>query len=352
MIGFAIFVATRANPGYRYRMLRKILTAGILGASLLPTLSFASPTLLERLGYGPADKLLILHIDDIGSIRAANEAARINLSTGFATSGSVMVPGPAYAEIPAAFGGLPVDLGVHLTLNSDGRPGHDWKAAAAGVPSLTDKFGNLIASPLKLVAFGKAAEIKREMEAQVQAALSLGLPFSHLDTHLGAAFFKPSWIEAYMNLGRKYRLAPMVPRWSGGIQRLLGPAAWPMGFVLKPLLAKIEAAGFLMLDDFYLLPFPKQDPGPDARRAEYLSILRNLKPGVTQIILHPAAVDEEFERDNLTGTPGERVRNYEAELLNDPALKKVLEEEGIHLISWREINAIYPWDEVKELKLF
>lgn len=309
-------------------------------------------TLGERLGYGPEEKLLILHIDDIGSIHAANEAARENFAYGLARSGSVMVPGPAYAELKdSPFAGAP-DLGVHLTLTGDGRPGHFWKAANPQVPSLTDAAGNLPASPLSLLAYASNADVATEMESQIKEGLALAPTLSHIDTHLGAVFFKPSWIESYCNLGRRYHLAPMIPRWSAGLRRLLGPAAWPMGYVLRPLLNKIEAAGYLLLDDYYLLPFPKKDPGAAARKAEYLQILGELKSGVTQITLHPAVSDEEFERDNLKGTPGERARVYEAELLNDPAFRAAIEEEKIRLIDWREIQQAYRWEEVKELSLF
>jgi predicted glycoside hydrolase/deacetylase ChbG (UPF0249 family) len=329
-----------------------------LGLSLLPAflLFSSSPakaeTLGEKLGYGREDKLLILHIDDIGSIGAANEAARENFAYGLALSGSVMAPGPAFDKVKGALAGLEPDLGVHVTLNSDGRPAHQWKPSHPAVPSLLDEAGNLRASPLKTLAFGRNEEVVAEMDAQIREGFALGFGLSHVDTHLGAAFFKPSWIEAYCNLARKYRLAPMVPRWSAGIQRLLGPAAWPMGYVLRPLLTKIEAAGFLLLDDYYLLPFPKADPGPGARKAEYLQILKNLKPGVTEIAFHPALADEEFERDILKGSPGERVRTYEASFLNDPEVRAVIEAEGVKLIDWRQVQGAYDWSKVNELTLF
>lgn len=329
-----------------------LFTPVILTLALLqPCASFAQ-TLGERLGYGPQEKLLILHIDDIGSIGAANEAARQLIAQGLVRSGSVMAPGPAFTEISNALRGFNPDLGVHITLTSDGRPMHQWRPAHPHVPSLVGADGNLPASPLPLLAWAKNKEIAAEMDAQIRAGWALGLGLSHIDAHLGAAFFKPGWIEAYCNLARHHRLAPMIPRWSAGIERLLGPAAWPMGFALRPLLTKIEEAGFFLLDDYYLLPFPKNDPGPTARKAEYMAILKSLKPGVTEIAFHPAVADEEFARDNLRGSPGERVRNYEAEFLADPELRQLLEAESVRLITWREIQRAYDWEKVRELQFF
>ena len=49
-------------------------------------------TLAERLGYGPQDRLLIVNCDDVGSSHAANLACHEAMTSGVATSGTLMVP--------------------------------------------------------------------------------------------------------------------------------------------------------------------------------------------------------------------------------------------------------------------
>jgi hypothetical protein len=54
----------------------------------------AQPTLAERLGYGPDDRLLIVNCDDLGSSHGANAATLRAMTAGIATSASLMVPCP------------------------------------------------------------------------------------------------------------------------------------------------------------------------------------------------------------------------------------------------------------------
>ncbi len=90
---------------------------------------------------------IVIHADDVGMCHGAN-AAFVELSKlGSISAGSVMVPCPWFSEmaqIVAADSPLdtPLDLGVHLTLNSE-QKGYRWgpvsqPSRAAG---LTDEHG-------------------------------------------------------------------------------------------------------------------------------------------------------------------------------------------------------------------
>ncbi len=306
--------------------------------------------LAQKLGYGPEAKLLIGHLEDLGSVRSANLAARHALDHGVAMSGSVMTPGPSVASVPELLGDLAgLDLGIHVTMTiEDSRV---WKPAADPklIPSLVDAKGNLARNPFGLFLWGNPKQIAIETEAQIQTAMAMGIRPTHLDTHMGTAFFKPSWLESYLNLARKYRLAPMVPRWSEGIANFLGPLSGVAQFYVKPLLDQIEAAGFLLLDDFYIFPFPAKDEGYEVRKQKYINMIRNLKPGVTEVVLHPAYADDEFMRQILVEGSGLWVRDHEARLLVDPEIARILAEEGVRLIGWREIQRAYDWDRVSEV---
>ena len=193
--------------------------------------------------------------------------------------------------------------------------------------------------------------MEAELEAQIQAALRMGLNPSHIDTHMGAVFYRPSFLAAYLRLAKKYQLVPMVPKWSHGLQSLLGPVSKPVSFFVNPLLKKIEEAGYLLLDDFYIFPFPSKDVTYAERKAQYVNVVKNLRPGVTEIILHPAFADREFQQKILANSPGEIVRDHEANLLTDPDFKKLIEREGIHLIQLRDLQKVYPWADLREPQL-
>ena len=56
---------------------------------------------LEMLGYAPDDRVLIIHIDDVGFSHASNVAAFECLTQGSLTCGSALVPAPWFNETVA-----------------------------------------------------------------------------------------------------------------------------------------------------------------------------------------------------------------------------------------------------------
>ena len=96
-------------------------------------------SLVERLGYGAGERLLIINCDDVGSSHAANLACHEAMTAGVATSGTLMVPCAWAREAVDMFAGL--DLGVHLTLTAE-YPGYRWRSLTGG-RSLHDSDGFL-----------------------------------------------------------------------------------------------------------------------------------------------------------------------------------------------------------------
>jgi predicted glycoside hydrolase/deacetylase ChbG (UPF0249 family) len=94
------------------------------------------PSLAERLGFAPADRLLIINCDDLGSSRAANIATHRSMVHGTATSATLMVPCPWARDAARMFAGLPV--GVHLTVTSE-YPGYRWRSLTGGASLLDDE---------------------------------------------------------------------------------------------------------------------------------------------------------------------------------------------------------------------
>ena len=77
-------------------------------------------TLMERLGYPPDAKLLIVHADDLGMAHSINMASIKGLESGLVSSASIMIPCSWLPEIAAYARTHPeADLGLHLTLTSE-----------------------------------------------------------------------------------------------------------------------------------------------------------------------------------------------------------------------------------------
>ena len=67
---------------------------------------------LEALGCAPDERVVIVHVDDVGMCHGANQAYLALSRAGAVTSGSVMVPCPWFPDLAAAAAGDPaLDLG-------------------------------------------------------------------------------------------------------------------------------------------------------------------------------------------------------------------------------------------------
>ena len=98
-------------------------------------------SLLAELGYAPDERVVVVHVDDLGMSRAANLGG-VRALEGAATCGSIMVPCPAFDEMAQIARERPeLDLGVHLTLNCE-YDGHRWGPVRSDVPSLVAPDGD------------------------------------------------------------------------------------------------------------------------------------------------------------------------------------------------------------------
>lgn len=313
---------------------------------ILP-LAAAAPlkTMSQRLGYDPHEKLLILHMEDLGIFDASTRAVDDILNRAIVQSASVMITGPE-AQSAVYHLGPRADLGLHLALSSE----YEYKplrpsSNLASIDSLVDGSGNFL-SKMKLLIFAETDELIAEMESQISAAKNLGLTPTHMDAHEGIVFFKPSWLVGYLNLALKHRIPPFIPSWSEGTQGLFGSFASVAAPAVKYLISKAQNSGFLLLDDFYLLPPQSSPESYVERKRKYLEILKNLRPGVTQITLHPTYADSDFASSILSRNPSEIFRHHDAHFLQDPEVEQALRENNIRLITWREVAAKYPWHEI------
>src|ERR1700736_3830400 len=156
--------------------------------------SFAqTKTIAERLGYRTDAKLLIVHADDLAVAHSEDAASFDALDKNAVTSASIMVPCPWLTEVAAYAKAHPyADLGLHLTLTSEWKT-YRWGPveSKAAVPSLLDPAGYLWPDTPLAVGVLKAAQAEREIRAQIERAIAMGIHPTHLDSHMGALFSRP-----------------------------------------------------------------------------------------------------------------------------------------------------------------
>lgn len=299
---------------------------------LVGAISVRAQNSAAQLGYSPNDRLLIIHADDIGMSHSVNLASIEAFKQGAISSGSIMVPCPWFPEIAAWARENPTaDLGLHLTLTSEWKL-YRWRPVAPPekVKGLIDEEGYMWRSERQTAAKATAAEIEIELRAQIDRAIAFGIKPTHLDTHMGTLYTRKDFFDVYTKLGKEYGLPVMVMRPSPEMLAYGKATGSP---ITEDVLKKVEADGFAMLDHLVT-----GVPGKDfaERKKSYHNLLRNLKPGVTMLIVHLGLDDAELKA--ITGSWPQR----HGDLLSllDAETKALIKELGIKLLTFRELGKL------------
>lgn len=296
------------------------------GAQTKPAKSLA-----ERLGYKATDKLLIIHADDAGMCHSVNVATIRAMEKGVVTSASIMVPCPWFPEIAAYCRENPnADFGIHLTLTSEWKT-YRWKPVvpADQVPGLIDGEGFIHRSVEATARAAKPEEVEKEIRAQVARALQFGIKPTHVDTHMGTLFaapFHPVYHKVARDTGFPAMLVYPTPE-------RIKEAREVFGFEAVPVYEALRKEGFVFLD---VLKEDASGSTLETRREHYYQKLRDLKPGVTQFIVHLSLDDDEIR--SITGNWAARWHEYQ--ILTDPRTRELIDSLGIKLIGWRELARV------------
>jgi len=281
-------------------------------------------TVAERLGY-PADaKLLIVHADDLAVAHSVNAASFDALDRNAVTSASIMVPCPWLTEVAAYAKKSPeADLGLHLTLTSE------WKIYRWGpveskdkVPSLLDPAGYLWSEAAPAARNIKPEEAEREIRSQIEHAIAAGIHPTHLDTHMGTLIATPELFAVFAKIAHEYKLPFLAPRQFVG---------------LGPLYSALSAKDILL--DSVVMASPSVHA--DAWKDFYSNAIKNLKPGLTEMIVHLGHDDAELQAvmvDHPDYGSAWRQRDYE--FVTSPEFKKVLQENKIILVKWKDFQKL------------
>ena len=288
------------------------------------------PTYAERLGWSAGTKVVIFHVDDAGMSHNSNMGAIRAMEEGVATSTSIMMPCSWVPEIAAYVKDHPqVDVGIHLTHTSEWK-NYRWGPVAGKsvVPGLVDTHGYLWADVADVVAHATADEVEAEIRAQIDKALSMGIEPTHLDSHMGTCF-APQYIERYVKVGIEKQIPILI---MGGHMQHIGAEAAPFKPLVLAIAQKVWDAGLPVIDDLVTQPTRAKDY--EQRKAELIGLLRQMKPGITEIIVHCTVQTEVFSHISGSGP----TREAELRLLTDPEVKSFIKNEGIVLTTWRELK--------------
>ncbi len=286
-------------------------------------------SVMQRLGFSPEERAIVVHVDDMGMCAAANEGA-LRALAGSATCGSIMVPCPAFEQIARIAHERPeLDLGVHLTLNAE-YESYRWGPVCDDVSGLVSPDGGMWRTTVETVENASAEQVERELRGQIDRALEAGIDVTHLDSHMGTVF-DIKFIEVYLRLARDYCLPCFIPRVRRELLEARGLLEGLERYV--ELLEAAESDGLPIFDHFdsNSLQF---EPGSGAEHNR--SRVRGFGPGLCYLITHCAAGGAELEAI----TQDWRQRDEEHRLYSDGSMARVFAQPDVRTIGMRPLREL------------
>jgi predicted glycoside hydrolase/deacetylase ChbG (UPF0249 family) len=298
-------------------------------------------------------RYLIVNADDFGYTNGVTEGILRAWKEGIVTSTSAMINMPGAPErIARAHQAHPELLvGLHLNI-TEGMP----VLPVEKVPSLVDDRGRFML-PLKLVEriqHVSLDELRSELHAQAELLLTTGVNFDHIDYHQAMVAMYTPFYPLVMELAEEHQIPVRNPvpisifghiKLEGG-----GGSASAMREMMKlgmrhPILAmklmpkmspsalKQQSQALIdkgisttdwFVDSFY----------DNATVDNFISLLEQLPPGISEVMVHPAIVDDELR--NIQDEYLE-AREVELNVLLDPRVREALDEYQIRLIDFGEL---------------
>jgi hopanoid biosynthesis associated protein HpnK len=285
---------------------------------------------------------LIVNADDFGFTSGVNRAIVEAHSRGVVTSSTLMANGPAFAEAAQLAKTIPkLSIGCHVVL-IDGRPVLDVEQ----LPSLTSgsefRDGLMKFAARAIAGRIDADEITAEASAQIRTIQSAGIAVSHVDTHKHTHLF-PKILRPLLRAAdacgiRAVRnpFGPRLPLRSS--QLLTRPGLWAryaevrvLGGFAGKFRAAVDREGFATPDGTLGIVVTGA-----LDETLFHAISRSIPQGTWEFVCHPGYNDADLQGAE---TRLRQSRETELRVLTLPGAREVLLQEGIELISYRDLAA-------------
>jgi predicted glycoside hydrolase/deacetylase ChbG (UPF0249 family) len=264
---------------------------------------------------GNQDIVLITRADDMGYTHTGNLAILDCLRYGIIKSAAILVIAPWFEEAAHIAREHPdLCFGVHLGVIGEWR-GYRWRPVLpySEIRTLVDEDGFLHRSPDEFWSHDPdMRELEREFRAQITLAQKKGVRVDYLDTHY---------------------VMPYHPKFRPVIDHIRDDYHIPVSCLL----------GEREIDDFGIYSI-----APEEKEGALARILQNLVPGVSLLIGHPGYPSLEndalvhFEPKDVQSLGVGRLRAAETLAYTSPRIKRIIEERGIKLMSYREFSSDRP----------
>ncbi len=286
-------------------------------------------TWAEKLGWPRESRVVILHADDVGMCYEANQATKTYLHHDEIQSASVMVPCPWFNEFSEwAIANPDKDIGLHLTLTSE------WKHYRWGgitnprdIPGLIDKDGYLWHEVKGVVTHASLEEVEKEIRAQIDRAIKMGMKPNHIDTHMGTLFARTDFANVFFKVAMEYNIPANVIEFTPSRVEKFRSQGYP---ITDEMIKYAEQYTLPKLDDFFSVPSGKTY---EEKKGKFFELIQSLEPGISEIIFHPSIQTEGLKK--ITHSWQQRV--WEAKMFSDPEVIQMMKDEDLYFTNWKEM---------------
>jgi predicted glycoside hydrolase/deacetylase ChbG (UPF0249 family) len=169
--------------------------------------------------------------------------------------------------------------------------------------------------------------VRREAEAQIERAREMGLQPTHLHPHIGALLARPDLFRLYLQLAEEHWIPAVMVEFTPEVIARFRDEGLTLD---EEVLEAVARYALPKVDDIRNIP---PAGSYDEKRQLFCDVVASLKPGITQIFLHPS--DDTAGLRQSSEKWQDRV--WEAQLLADPQVRDHLQQQEIVLTNWREL---------------
>jgi hypothetical protein len=185
-------------------------------------------------------------------------------------------------------------------------------------PEIVDEQGHFW--PLNTLLRASPQQIEDEISAQVILAKESGIDPSHLDSHTFSVA-RPEYIPVYVRVARRFELPFLITEhWHAYC-----PPDEP------------GRAEHVIIDDVFQA---HRSLSPSSLENFYMSVLSEVKPGLSELIVHPAFDDPEMRAIyKKREAYGAAWRQQDFEVMQSSKFKSALRENDIEVVHWGMIRS-------------
>lgn len=267
-------------------------------------------------GSDSSAKQLIITADDLGLTTGVNRGIIEAIQNGVVTDVSIMAGVLATQEAIDLAREYGLKVGVHLNLTVQVHEERTGKPvlSTSEVPSLVDEDGYFFKKEQLrdrlLWARVDFDEVRAEYRAQMAIMCQAGLDVVHVNTDQGMHNEFPQIFKIVKEIAKEYDIPMRSPN------PLFAPTLEHQG---------IWTTGYLE-SRYY-------DEPEDRKLEALIELIEDLKPGITEIIVHPAIADDETRAI----TAGAAKREAELKALTSAEVREAIARENVELISFERL---------------